>query len=57
METTNIYKLEKLGNFWHILRLHYVGWFIFKRKVWLSKFPYYWYKEDALIEFNKKLKQ
>ena len=46
MNKTNKYKIEKLGMYWHILRLHYVGW-IFKKKVWLSEFTCYWHKEDA----------
>ena len=47
MNETNKYKIEKLGMYWHLLRLHYVGWWIFKKEVWLSEFPYYWHKEDA----------
>jgi hypothetical protein len=53
MEKTNIYKLEKIGLYWHIMRLHYVGWWIFKSRVWLSEFPYYLYKEDADKAFKE----
>jgi len=53
MTNTNKYKIEKLGMYWHLLRLHYVGWSVFKRKVWLTEFPYYWHKEDA----DKALKE
>ncbi len=47
MNKANKYKIEKLGMYWHLLELHYVGWWIFKKKIWLTVFPYYWYKEDA----------
>lgn len=47
MTKTNKYKIEKYGNYWHIIRLNYIGWWIFKKEVWLTEFPYYWFKEDA----------
>ena len=47
MAETNKYKIEKLGVYWNLLRLHYVGWWIFREGVWLTNFTYYWCKEDA----------
>ena len=47
MVKTQTYRVEKLGTYWHVMRLHYVGWWIFKREVWLSEFPYHYYKEGA----------
>ena len=47
MAETNKYKIEKLGVYWHLLRLYYVGWWIFREEVWLTNFTYYWCKEDA----------
>ena len=55
MKKSNKYKLEKLGMYWHILEAKYVGWFIFKRKQWISLFPYYYYKEEAEKAFKKIL--
>tara|TARA_R110000772_G_C13310332_1_gene440647 strand:- start:45170 stop:45349 length:180 start_codon:yes stop_codon:yes gene_type:complete len=59
MKETNQYKIQKLGCYWHLMRMYYVGWWIFKEDVWLSEFPYYWYKEDAenaLDNANKRTK-
>ena len=47
------YKIEKHGMYWHIMKAYHVGWWVFKRKVWLSEFPYYYYKGEAIEEFKK----
>ena len=47
MTVTDTYKLERIGLWWHIMRKHKVGWWIFARTVWLSEFPYYWFLHEA----------
>jgi hypothetical protein len=47
------YRLLKLGRFWHIQEALYVGWWIFRKKVWIPVLPYYRYKEEALTELYK----
>ena len=53
MESTNEYKIEKDFFLWHIKRAYYTGFWIFRRKIWVSEYPYYWYKEDAIRAFEK----
>jgi len=38
-------------------RLHYVGNPIFRRKEWLSEFPHYSYKEDAVVVALKDIQE
>jgi len=56
MRATNKYKVERLGSYWHVMRLHYTGWWIFENKMWLSEFPYYWQEQDAYDELARKIK-
>lgn len=55
MKKTNTYRIEKLGTYWHLMRLHYKGWWIFKVPEWRSEFPYSSRREDMVEMFNQKL--
>jgi len=48
------YKLIKLGYYWHIMERKEMGWWdVFSRPIWITVFPYYWYKEEAEREFER----
>jgi len=47
MTKTREYKIEKIGMYWYVTQLHYVGWWIFKKELWLIDSTGYWRKKDA----------
>jgi hypothetical protein len=47
MTKTNKYKVEKIYALWYVLRLHYVGWWIFEREDWQIDSIGHFHKKDA----------
>lgn len=55
LESTNDFRIKKLGMFWHLQRRHYTGWWIFKKSIWLTEFPFYSMDKKIIYDEYKRL--
>ena len=55
MTKTNKYKVVEIGELWYVFRLHYVGWLMFKREIWMIDSLGFWCERDA--NFVLKMKE
>lgn len=57
MECTCKYRVKKLGSFWHLQRLYRKGWWIFKKRIWQTEFPWYSMDKKSIDkEYERRIK-
>ena len=56
MVSTDKFKIENKGGYWHVLRLYTIGWGFFKSNFCKTE-SFHWYKEKAECELKTILKR